>query len=198
MSSADRVKWNLDSLRREALKLLKPKRVAHVLGVEEAAVRLARRYGEDEDLAAAAAMLHDCTKRLDKDEQLKLCRDYAIPVDSGELKSPQLLHAKTGAVIAQERFGMPEYVCSAIRWHTTGRPNMTRLEKIIYLADMLEPNRDFPGVDELRALAFEDLDAAMAKALESSVKSLRRREMNVYKDTLEAYRWYSRISEQEE
>ncbi len=75
---------------------------------------------------------------------------------------------------------------------------MTRLEKIICLADMIEPNRDFPGVDELRALAFEDLDAAMAMALASSVKSLRRREMNVYKDTLEAYRWYSRNSELEE
>ena len=198
MSSADRVNWNLDSLRREACKMLKSKRVAHVLGVEEAAVRLARRYGEDEDLAAAAAMLHDCTKRLDKDEQLKLCREFSIPVDSGELKNPQLLHAKTGAVIAQDRFGMPESVCSAIRWHTTGRPNMTRLEKIIYLADMIEPNRDFPGVDELRALAFEDLDAAMAMALASSVKSLRRREMDVYKDTLEAYRWYSRNSELEE
>ena len=132
------------------------------------------------------------------ESQKKLFRKLAKQLSKLEIMGETDNDALARLVIAQERFGMPECVCSAIRWHTTGRPNMTRLEKIIYLADMLEPNRDFPGVDELRALAFEDLDAAMAKALESSVKSLRRREMNVYKDTLEAYRWYSRISEQEE
>jgi nicotinate-nucleotide adenylyltransferase len=191
MSSADCVKWNLDSLRREALKLLKPKRVAHVLGVEEAAVRLARRYGEDEDLAAAAAMLHDCTKRLDKDEQLKLCRDYAIPVDSGELKSPQLLHAKTGAAVARAVFGECEQVVSAIEWHTTGRANMTVLEKILYLADYMEPNRRFTGVDTLRELVWKDLDAGMELGLRMSLESLAQRGLGVDENSMAAWQFYS-------
>ena len=86
---------------------------------------------------------------------------------------------------------MPARIESAIRWHTTGKPDMNQLEKILYLADMIEPTRDFPGVEELRELAEQDLDRCMARALSMSVQNIQERGLTVYKDTLEAYRWYS-------
>ncbi len=153
-------------LRREAYAFLDPKRVPHVAGTEQEAVKLARRWGEDEGDAAEAAILHDITKRLTQDEQLRMCREYGIITDDLERTNEKLLHARTGAALCRERFGVPENIESAIRWHTTGRAGMTRLEKIIYLADYIEPTRHgFAGLEELRRAAYEDLDAAMAMAL---------------------------------
>ena len=153
-------------LRREAYAFLDPKRVPHVAGTEQEAVKLARRWGEDEGDAAEAAILHDITKRLTHDEQLRMCREYGIITDDLERTNEKLLHARTGAAFCRERFGVPENIESAIRWHTTGRAGMTRLEKIIYLADYIEPTRHgFAGLEELRRAAYEDLDAAMAMAL---------------------------------
>lgn len=153
-------------LRREAYAFLDPKRVPHVAGTEQEAVKLARRWGEDEGDAAEAAILHDITKRLSQDEQLRMCREYGIITDDLERTNEKLLHARTGAAFCRERFGVPENIESAIRWHTTGRAGMTRLEKIIYLADYIEPTRHgFAGLEELRRAAYEDLDAAMAMAL---------------------------------
>ena len=153
-------------LRREAYAFLDPKRVPHVAGTEQEAVKLARRWGEDEGDAAEAAILHDITKRLTHDEQLRMCREYGIITDDLERTNEKLLHARTGAALCRERFGVPENIEAAIRWHTTGRAGMTRLEKIIYLADYIEPTRHgFAGLEELRRAAYEDLDAAMAMAL---------------------------------
>jgi nicotinate-nucleotide adenylyltransferase len=102
-------------------------------------------------------------------------------------------------VAAKLFFGAPEPICDAIRWHTTGKPEMNLLEKILYLADMIEPNRDYPGVERIRTFAYQDLDAAMAEALSQSVASIRQRKLSVYKDTMEAYRWYiSRVPENKE
>ncbi len=134
-----------DQLRPIALSYLKPKRMPHVLGTEQEAVRLARQYGADETQARIAALLHDCTKKLDMDRQLALCRQYGIPLDDLEQHALKLLHAKTGAAIARDVFGVDDAVYRAIYWHTTGHANMTKLEKIIYLADYIEPSRDFPG-----------------------------------------------------
>ena len=153
-------------LRREAYAFLDPKRVPHVAGTEQEAVKLARRWGEDEGDAAEAAILHDITKRLTHDEQLRMCREYGIITDDLERTNEKLLHARTGAALCRERFGVPENIEAAIRWHTTGRAGMTRLEKIIYLADYIEPTRHgFAGLEELRRAAYEDLDAAMVMAL---------------------------------
>ena len=136
----------LSWLREKAYAYLKPKRIAHVAGCESEAVRLAMRWGEDPETAAEAGILHDITKKLNFDEQLILCGKYDIINDNLELKSPKLLHAKTGAALARDLFGVSDRVYEAIRWHTTGKPDMTLLEKIIYLADYIEPTRDFPGV----------------------------------------------------
>ena len=121
-----------------------------------------------------------------------LCGKYDIINDNLELKSPKLLHAKTGAALARDLFGVSDRVYEAIRWHTTGKPDMTLLEKIIYLADYIEPTRDFPGVEKLRELCYEDIDEAMALGLSMSLEDIRSYGEEPYKDTVEACRWYSR------
>lgn len=179
-------------LREKAHAMLNPGRVAHVIGCEAEAVRLARRWGEDPENAAEAGILHDITKKLVLSDQLILCRKYGIINDNAEERNVKLLHAKTGAAVARARFGISDEVYNAIRWHTTGKPDMTLLEKIIYMADYIEPNRDFPGVEELRKLAFEDLDKAMALGLEMSLEDIRSSGQEPYKDTVEAFEWYRR------
>lgn len=166
------VKPQLEWLREEAIKLLAPKRVPHVLGCEQEAVRLARHWGEDVYSAAVAGILHDITKKCSANEQLLLCEKYGTVTDALELEAPKLLHSKTGADMAWAEFGISPEVREAIRWHTTGRPGMTMLEKIIYMADYMEPNRDFEGVDELRRLAYEDIDQALRLGLRMSMEDM--------------------------
>ena len=161
-----------DALRPIALSYLKPKRMPHVLGTEQEAVRLARRYGADETKARIAALLHDCTKKLDLDAQLALCERYGITLDALEQKALKLLHSKTGAAIARSVFGVEDDVCDAIFYHTTGKPDMTLLEKIIYLADYIEPTRDFPGVEELRKTVYEDLDRGLLLGLNMTIDEM--------------------------
>lgn len=153
-----------------SLSLHKAKRVPHVKGCSETAVRLAAKYGANVTDAKRAGILHDITKALNADEQLQLSENYAMILDNFERAHPKLLHAKTGAVIAREVFGENAAVCEAIRWHTTGRAEMSLLEKIIYLADYMEPNRDIDGVEELRRLTETDLDEAMLLGLQMSVE----------------------------
>ena len=144
------------------------------------------------DAAAEAGILHDITKKLSLDEQLILCGKYGIINDNAEKNNVKLLHAKTGAAEARDLFGVSDAVYGAIRWHTTGKPDMTLLEKIIYLADYIEPNRDFPGLAELRRAAYEDIDAAMALGLEMSLADIRSYGEEPHRITAEAYEWYSR------
>ncbi len=151
---------------------------------------LAKTWGEDPDTAATAGILHDITKRVRGEEQLQLCRKYGIVYDKAEECNTVILHARTGAAMARELFHVSDEIYDAIRWHTTGKPDMTTLEKILYLADFIEPTRDFPGLEELRKLAYKDLDAAMALALSMSMGYIRRQGKEVYKDTLDAYHWY--------
>ena len=182
-------KPELSWLREQALALLKPKRVPHVLGCEETARALASRWGYDADDAAEAALLHDMTKRWTTEEQLRYCEEKRIPLDEDERENPQLLHARTAAVAARELFGAPPAICDAIRWHTTGKPDMDLFEKLLYLADMIEPNRGYPGVEDLRELADRDLNLCMRDALLISVQVIRQRGLTVYKDTLDACQW---------
>ena len=186
-------KPELSWLRAKVMPYLTEKRVAHVLGCENEAVALANRWGEDPERAAVAGILHDITKRLSAEEQLKLCEKYGIINDAAEVANPKLLHAKTGAALARDLFGIEDDIYGAIRWHTTGKPDMTLLEKIIYLADYVEPNRSFPGLEELRELCFEDIDAAMAKGLEMSLAFIRAEGAEPYKDSVEACEWYAAL-----
>ena len=183
-------KPSLPWLREKTLEHLDEHRVAHVAGCESEAVRLAMRWGEDPELAAEAGILHDITKNLSFDEQLQLCEKYGIINDNSELEAPKLLHAKTGAALARDLFGVSDTVYAAIRWHTTGKPDMSLFEKILYLADYIEPTRDFEGIDELRELAFTDLDGAMVLGLGMTIDEIRRSGREPYVDTLDAYAWY--------
>ena len=167
------------------------RRIAHCTGCESQAVLLAMHWGEDPDTAAIAGILHDITKNMDKDKQLLLCEKYGIILDNYEAENPALLHARTGAALAKDLFGISDEIYEAIRWHTTGKPDMTRLEQIIYLADFTEPTRDFEGVDVLRELSFENLDDAMALGLSMSLGEIRARGAEPFGDTLEAYLWYT-------
>ena len=175
-----------DELRPIALSYLKPKRMPHVLGTEREAVRLTRRYGGDETQARIAALLHDCTKKLEMPEQLALCAQYGIELDALEQRALKLLHSKTGAAIARSVFGVEDAVYDAIWYHTTGKPDMTRLEKILYLADYIEPSRDFPGVAELRRAVYEDLDHGLLLGLSMTIQEMEEMGNPVHHQTRDA------------
>lgn len=119
-----------------------------------------------------------------------LCGKYDIICDNLELENEKLLHAKTGAAVAEDLFGADPQVRSAVRWHTTGRPAMSQLEKIIYLADYIEPTRDFEGIDELRRLCDENLDAAMELGLRMSIEDVRANGREVHPDSIRAWNYY--------
>ena len=178
-------------LRRQVIPMLSSQRIAHTAGCEHEAVQLAKLWGEDPEKAAVAGILHDSTKNLSYDEQLILCDKYGIILDNAQRENPKLLHAITGAALAKDRFGVSEEISQAIRWHTTGKPDMSVLEKIIYLADYIEPTRDFDGVERLRELAYEDLDKALALGLDMSLEELRRQNIEPHRDTVEACLWYN-------
>jgi len=180
---ADLKRLSDDELRACSLSMVYAKRHAHIRGVEETAVELAKRWGADPELARRAGILHDCTKYLSLGEHLDICREAGIELDELERQSEKLLHSKSGAAIAKKVYGQGEEVFWAIFWHTTGKPDMTLLEKILYLADYIEPNRDFEGVEEMRKLCGSDLDAALLMGLEMSIEDLQERNVPIHKNT---------------
>ena len=187
---ADLKNLPFDRLKEVSLCLHKPKRVAHVLGCSETAALLAEKFGADVTDARRAGILHDITKALNSQEQLNLCANYGMILTQFQRENPKLLHAKTGAAVAERIFGENPAVCEAICWHTTGKADMTTLEKIIYLADYMEPNRDFDGVEELRRRTYADLDDAMYHGLAMTAGQLRSRGSEIDEHTLSAMRFY--------
>jgi len=182
-------KPNFDWLRVKSYAMLDQKRIRHVAGCELEAVKLARRWGADEDLAREAAILHDCTKLLGLEEQLRLCEKYGIITDAVEKKDVKLLHSKTGACIAKYEFGLSDEVYEAIYWHTTGRADMSLLEKIIYMADYIEPSRIFEGVESLRRLSYKDLDEALISGLQMSIEDIIDRGIVPHGNSRDAIDW---------
>nr|WP_325180130.1 nicotinate (nicotinamide) nucleotide adenylyltransferase [uncultured Oscillibacter sp.] len=185
-TAADLKNLSLEQLRPVALSCLNHRRIPHVLGTEQEAVRLAERWGADAEKARRAALLHDCTKKLSLPEQLALAERFHVPLDEMERREIKLLHAKTGAGIAEAVFGTDEEITNAIRWHTTGRGDMTLLEKVLYLADYIEPTRVFPGVEALRRTCYEDLDAGLLLGLEMTIGEMETRNAPIHPKTLEA------------
>lgn len=184
----------LEQLRPIALSLLKAKRMAHVLGTEQAAAALARRWGENEEEARRAALLHDCAKRLDRKQQLKMAEHYGLPVDEVEREEPGLLHAKNGAALAKELFGINDRIYWAIYWHSTGKENMNRLEKILYLADYIEPSRNFPEVGYLRQETDKGLDYGMVAGLRNTIEDTLRRGKTVHENSRKALEYLEQHS----
>ena len=174
-------------------KALDSDRYIHTKGVQETARKMARCFGEDEEKAALAGLLHDCAKCLSLNKMNKVVKDY--PVDDIMKESKSLLHAAAGRCLAESVYGVtdPE-VLSAIRWHTTGKAGMSRLDKIVYLADINEPNRKpFTGIEELRALCMKDLDAAMHYALLMSLRHVSEQGKTLHPDTLDALSEYEDV-----
>lgn len=166
---------------------LPEKRYIHTLGVVQSAKELAQRYGVNMDKAELAAIYHDYAKYRPLDEMEKIIKEHNLPADLLTANT-ELWHAPVGAVLVQEEAGVEdEEILSAIRYHTSGRIGMTELEKVIYLADYIEPGRSFPGVDEVRAIAEQSLDDAVMKAIGNTIAFLISKQQMIYPDTLHAY-----------
>ena len=165
---------------------LSERRYRHVLGCVDEAVRLARRWGADEAKARAAALLHDMTKELAPQAQLKMCAEFGIMPNNAEISSPGLLHGASSAVIARRDYGQPEDICLAIKYHTTGRADMSLLEKVLFVADFIEPTRTFDH-SEMTELAYSDLDQAVFYGLCWVIKEVVDKKAILHKDTIEGY-----------
>lgn len=177
------------------------RRLKHTLGVAEAAKEIAKTHFPALDLKTVelAALMHDFTKEYSYEKQLELCRHYNIPLTDEEKGNPKLLHSKTGAMIASDRFGLPSEACSAIYWHTTGRANMSPLEIVIYLADYIEDFREDAGCIKLREFykksvskldKTEALNKTLVRSFDTTIKHLLSDEQTICADTVEARNYY--------
>lgn len=156
--------------RRLAKKRLSAKRYQHTLNVRRMAVKLAKRWGADPEKAALAALLHDTAKELPREEMLQILNDNAIMAENAQNRPSPVWHGICAAILAQTQWGVEdEEVLSAIRCHTTGKPGMSLLDEIVFLADMTSAERDYPEVDYLRKLEKEDIHQAMREALEMNL-----------------------------
>lgn len=177
---------------------LKKDRYEHTVGVMYTAAALAMNYGEEIQAALTAGLLHDCGKYCSAEEQIQLCRKKNIALSDAEEQMPALVHAKLGVYLAEHEYGITDQsVLDAIRWHTTGRPDMTLLEKIIYIADYIEPNRKLiPGLPEVRKLAFQSIDDAICLCSKNTVEYLRETGKPVDPMSIETYNFYDASTEQ--
>ena len=183
---------DLRKIRRSMENKLDHKRFEHTLGVAYTAAALAMRYGEDMHEALLAGLLHDCAKCMSNDKRLAICEKYNIAISEAERKNPFLLHAKVGSFLAMKKYGVSDKnVINAILNHTTGRPGMSLLEKIIWIADYIEPGRkQAPNLARIRQLAFEDLDQALLIALEDTLQYLHAGKMEIDTMTQKTYDYY--------
>ncbi|MHB1391971.1 MAG: bis(5'-nucleosyl)-tetraphosphatase (symmetrical) YqeK [Clostridia bacterium] len=161
------------------------KRYLHSINVSATASKLAEFYGCDEKKASIAGLVHDSARELDMKELLNCLTAEGIAADALTLSVRELLHGPAAVHICRKVFGIEdEEILSAVRYHTTGRENMSLLEKIIYLSDFIEPGRSFDGVEELRGLAFEHLDKALLLAFDLSIQYIISKNRPIHVDTV--------------
>ncbi len=179
-------------LRKQLEKELKPDRFEHTMGVAYTASSMAFLYGADVQKALIAGFLHDCAKSMSHEEQVKVCEKNNIEMTEVERKNHSLLHAKVGMFLAQRDYDIhDEDVLNAIRWHTTGRENMSLLEKIVYISDFIEPNRKpLENMTQIRKEAFTDIDRCLAHILHDSVVYLQTIGKETDDATMKAYQFY--------
>lgn len=185
---------DLEKIQKKLEKKLKKERFRHTLGVMYTAGSLAMRYEENLDEALTAGLLHDCGKYCPAKEQIKLCQKYHVPLSKEELEVPALIHAKLGAYLAKEKYQIDNpRILDAIRYHTTGRPGMSMLDKIIYLADYIEPGRKMiPGLTEIRTLSFTDIDQAVCQCAEATLNYLKKSGRPVDPMTQRTFEYYQK------
>ena len=167
---------------------LNDKRYIHSLNVAAAAVLLAKRFGADEDKAYVAGLLHDITKNETDENQLQILQSGGIILTDTQKNNPKLWHAMSGMVYLRDTLGVTdEEILGAVRWHTTGKAGMTLLEKVIFIADYISVERDYPDVDVMRRLSETSLDAAALYALKFSLRHLSEKEMPICEDSVAYY-----------
>lgn len=161
----------IKDLKKDLKKEMDDSRYEHTIGVMYTCAALAMRYGYNLEKAMLAGLMHDCAKCMPNAKKLKVAEKNHLEISNLERKNPFMLHAKLGAFLAKKKYDIDdEEILDAIRWHTTGRPNMTLLDKIVYIADYIEPKRDkAPNLPLIRQLAFTDLDQALIKILEDTL-----------------------------
>jgi len=185
----------IDDIKFDLMNTLTPKRYKHSIGVMDTARDMARVFGADEEKAALAGLVHDCARDIRGEEVFQMCDKYNIYVDEICRIQPELLHGPLGSRIAEEKYGIRDKeILDAIYWHTTGHENMAILEKIILVADCVEPSRNYPGVDKIRYEAFRNIDRAVVLTLDSTLKYVIDNSRLVHMETLKA-RNYILLSE---
>ncbi len=173
-------------IRREVTQMLNARRLRHSLGVENMAVKLAGIYGADVEKCRIAAIAHDCAKNMSDEELIKLVSSNSYKIDSIQGRAPQLLHGRAAAIICRDRFGIKDKdILNAIAYHTTGRSGASKIERIIYLSDMIEEGRDFPEVSRLREKAMTDLDEAIVMACDCTLQYILARKQLIHPLTVE-------------
>lgn len=163
------------------------KRYYHSLNVMEEARQLSLKYNSSIEKASVAGLLHDCGKYEDKSKLIKKAYEFGIIKKGEQIANPELIHGHIGAELAKREYHLKDQdILDAIKYHTTGKSNMTLLQKIIYIADYIEPSRDFYGIDEIRDLAYEDLDKALLKAMDNTIKHIIDKGYYIHHDTISA------------
>ena len=189
------MKYTIEDIQEKLRKKLKGSRYVHTLGVEYTSVCLAMKYGENLETAELSGLLHDCAKELPEKKLIQICRDHGERISKMEYQNPFLLHGKAGACLARDKFGIDDAnILNAIRYHTTGRPGMTLVEKIVFVADYIEPKRKkADNLTELRRMAFENLDETVLRILEQTLDYLIRTGKEIDRHTVITRDYYKKL-----
>lgn len=182
----------IHKMRKKVKKYLDQDRYEHTLGVMYLCASLAMLYNEDINEAMIAGLLHDCAKCIPSKKKIRLCEKYHLSISESERQNPSLLHAKLGAYLAATKYHVRDQrILDAIICHTTGKPKMTMLDKILYIADYIEPGRkEAPNLPEVRKLAFQDIDACLYLILKDSLAYLHTRNLAIDPMTEKTYLYY--------
>ncbi|MGE5576752.1 MAG: bis(5'-nucleosyl)-tetraphosphatase (symmetrical) YqeK [Syntrophothermus sp.] len=179
--------------------ILSSERLAHTLGVVQTARMLSEKYGADSGKAVIAALLHDIARDHDRNTLLQMVRNFGIVIDEVSAAQPELLHQLVGAELARRDFGITDpAIINAIRIHTTGSVRMSLLDKIVYLADFIEPGRDFPGVEQIRKKAWEDLDEGLLASTVNTIRYLLEKGKLIHTSTVALYNELQLIKSRQE
>ncbi|MBO4902562.1 MAG: bis(5'-nucleosyl)-tetraphosphatase (symmetrical) YqeK [Lachnospiraceae bacterium] len=184
--------YDLAKMEKQLKRKLSANRFQHTIGVTYTAAALAMRYETELNKTMCAGLLHDCAKYMSGDELIKNCERYNIEITEAEKRNPSLLHAKVGAVIAAKKYHVHDKeIFNAILHHTTGSPDMTLLDKIIFVADYIEPNREpLPDIDEIRKQAFMNIDRALVMILKATLAYLRHMETEIDETTQKTHDFF--------
>lgn len=186
---------DIEKLQEKLKTMLTPCRYQHSIGVMETAAQMATLFGENVEKARIAGLLHDCAKDIDKSKMVAMCENLGVYLDPMKKEQRSLIHADLGAKLLETEFQIDDPdIISAVKHHTLGRENMNNLEKILYLADLIEPNRKpYEGIEELRRLSEKNLDCAMLCAVEQSIEHIQHKHKPLHSQTLATQQYFLKL-----